>query len=320
MPLEISGLRRTWVNDRFVELNIKDQQPQRLDLCLVAELPEFSRSRLQALIKAGKVSVNGIPAHKSGQMIESGDWITVQIPPPQPSKLVPEQLPLDIIFENQDLMVVNKPAGMVVHPSAGHKSGTLVHAALAHAPDIEGVGGVQRPGIVHRLDKDTSGLILLAKNDAAHQWLQNQFSSRKVEKTYLALVDGAPPTPRGRIEAAIGRDPGNRKRMAVVPPGKGRSAISEYSTQHRYADHALLEVHPITGRTHQIRLHLAFLGCPVVGDRVYGRRHRSLALNRHFLHAARLSIQIPGETDLHEFKAPLPDDLANILDTLEEIA
>jgi 23S rRNA pseudouridine1911/1915/1917 synthase len=320
MPLEISGLRRTWVNDRLVELNIKDQQPQRLDLCLVAHLPEFSRSRLQALIKAGKVSVNGIPAHKSGQTIESGDWVTIQIPPPQPAKLVAEQLPLDIIFENQDLMVVNKSAGMVVHPSAGHQSGTLVHAALAHVPDIEGVGGVQRPGIVHRLDKDTSGLILLAKNDAAHQWLQNQFSSRKVEKTYLALVDGAPPTPRGRVEAAIGRDPVDRKRMAVVPPGKGRSAISEYSTQHRYADHTLLEVHPITGRTHQIRLHLAFLDCPVVGDRVYGRRHRSLALNRHFLHAARLCIRLPGETDLHEFKAPLPDDLANILDTLEEIA
>ena len=307
------------MNDRVVEYVYDEEQPQRLDKFLVAQLPEFSRSRLQNLIKEGKVTIDGIPAHKTGQIIDGSARVVVEIPPPQPSKLTAEDISLDIVFENNDLMVVNKPAGMVVHPSAGHQSGTLVHAALAHAPDIDGVGGIQRPGVVHRLDKDTSGLIVLAKNDATHQWLQEQFRLREVEKIYLALVDGAPPTPRGRVEAAIGRDPVNRKKMAVLPPGKGRSAVSEYTSVQKFADHTLLEVHPITGRTHQIRLHLAFLDCPVVGDRVYGRRHPSLPLKRQFLHAARLRIRIPGETELSEYEAPLPGDLTDTLESLGEI-
>jgi 23S rRNA pseudouridine1911/1915/1917 synthase len=301
-----------------VELVFNEEEPQRLDKFLVAQLPEFSRSRLQMLIKEGKVTVDGVPAHKSGQTIDGSMVVLIQIPPPQPTKLTAEDIPLDVVFENDDLMVINKPAGMVVHPSAGHQSGTLVHAALAHDPDIEGVGGVQRPGVVHRLDKDTSGLIILAKNDLTHQWLQKQFSSREVEKTYLALVDGAPPTPRGRVEAAIGRDPTDRKKMATVPPGKGRSAVSEYTTLSKYPEHTLLEVHPITGRTHQIRLHLAFLDCPVVGDRIYGHRHPSLPLKRQFLHATRLRIRIPGETELIEYEAPLPADLSDILESLVE--
>jgi 23S rRNA pseudouridine1911/1915/1917 synthase len=304
------------VNDRIVQLTFEREQPQRLDKFLVEQLPEFSRSRLQALIKDGRVTVDGVIASKSGQTVDSVSHIVVAIPPPQPSELVAEEIPLDIVYENNDLLVVNKPAGMVVHPSAGHQSGTLVHAALAYSVDIEGVGGVQRPGVVHRLDKDTSGLILLAKNDTAHKWLQDQFSSRQVEKIYLALVDGAPPTPRGRVEAAIGRDPVNRKKMAVVPLSKGRAAVSEYSTLRKYPAHSLLEVHPITGRTHQIRLHLAFLECPVVGDQVYGRRHSSLPLDRHFLHAARLRIRLPGEDDLSEFEALLPEDLSDCLDAL----
>ncbi len=308
------------MNDRIVEIIYQDDQPQRLDKYLVTQLPEYSRSRLQALIKDGLVTVNGVIAHKSGQMIDEGARVTLQIPPPKPAKLVAEQIPLDIIFENSDLMVVNKPAGMVVHPSAGHQSGTLVHAALAHAPDIEGVGGVRRPGVVHRLDRDTSGLIILAKNDATHQWLSDQFRTREVEKTYLALVDGVPPTQSGRVEAAIGRDPVDRKRMAVVPPGKGRSAVSEYHTVRRYPEHSLLEVHPITGRTHQIRLHLKFLNCPVVGDRVYGHKHSSLPLKRHFLHATRLRIKILGESEASEFEAPLPEDLILVLDQLKVIA
>jgi 23S rRNA pseudouridine1911/1915/1917 synthase len=266
------------------------------------------------------VTVDGIAAHKSGQLIDGGAQVTLKIPPPEPAKLEAEQIPLEIIFENNDLMVVNKPAGMVVHPSAGHHSGTLVHAALAHAPDIEGVGGIQRPGVVHRLDKDTSGLILLAKNDAAHHWLSDQFRTREVEKAYLALVDGAPPTSSGRVEAAIGRDPVDRKRMKVVPPGKGRSAVSEYRTLRRYPDHSLLEVRPITGRTHQIRLHLKFLGCPVVGDRVYGHKHPSLPLQRQFLHATRLRIKILGESEASEFEAPLPEELNVVLDELKLIA
>ena len=307
------------MNDRVVEYVYDEEQPQRLDKFLVAQLPEFSRSRLQNLIKEGKVTIDGIPAHKTGQIIDGSARVVVEIPPPQPSKLTAEDISLDIVFENNDLMVVNKPAGMVVHPSAGHQSGTLVHAALAHAPDIDGVGGIQRPGVVHRLDKDTSGLIVLAKNDATHQWLQEQFRLREVEKIYLALVDGAPPTPRGRVEAAVGRDPVDRKKMAVLPPGKGRSAVSEYTSVQKFAGHTLLEVHPITGRTHQIRLHLAFLDCPVVGDRVYGRRHPSLPLKRQFLHAAKLRIRIPGETELSEYEAPLPGDLTDTLESLGEI-
>lgn len=304
------------MNDRLVQLSYEQEESNRLDKFLVSQLPEFSRSRLQSLIKTGCVDVDGVTVTKSGHMVEKKAEIEVRIPPPKPTVLVPEDIPLEIIFENQDLIVVNKPAGMVVHPAAGHQSGTLVHAALAHTGEIEGVGGIQRPGVVHRLDKDTSGIILLAKNDAAHQWLQEEFRSRRVEKTYLALVDGAPPTVRGRVEAAIGRDPVDRKRMAVVPPNKGRSAVSEYSTITQYQQHTLLEVHPVTGRTHQIRLHMAFLGCPITGDRLYGRRRPSLDIDRQFLHAARLKIRLPEESDYIEFEAPLPEDLSKVLGLL----
>jgi 23S rRNA pseudouridine1911/1915/1917 synthase len=181
---------------------------------------------------------------------------------------------------------------------------------------MQGVGGEQRPGIVHRLDKDTSGLILLAKNDAAHQYLQEQFRDRRVHKIYLALVDGAPPTPSGRVEAAIGRDPAQRKRMAVRPPGKGRQAASQYRTLERFTEHTLLEVEPVTGRTHQIRLHLAFLGCPVAGDRVYGRARPTLPLKRHFLHAAQLEVRLPGEDEPRRFEASLPPELVQLLERL----
>jgi len=305
------------VSDRLITLVFDEHQAQRLDKFLAAGLPEFSRSRLQDLIREGFVTVGGSVVHKTGKVLESETVIQVRIPPPEPSGLSPEAIPLDILFESDDLMVVNKPAGMVVHPSAGHLSGTLVNAALSHAPGMEGVGGEQRPGVVHRLDKDTSGLILLAKNDQAHRWLQNQFRERKAQKTYLALVDGGPPTPTGRIEAPIGRDPRMRKKMAVVASGKGREAVSEYLTVERFSAHTLLEVHPVTGRTHQIRLHLAFIGCPVAGDTIYGRRHATLALNRHFLHAARLTVRLRGEKEPRTFSAPLPHELEAILEQLK---
>ncbi|HEX2698427.1 MAG TPA: RluA family pseudouridine synthase [Anaerolineales bacterium] len=291
---------------------------ERLDRFLVESLPDFSRARLQALIKNGFVHVNGSPAKKSGQTLESGTLVEVRIPPPAPTNLVGEDIPLDVVFENDDLIVINKPAGMVVHPAAGHKSGTLVHAMLGHDPDIEGVGGEERPGVVHRLDKDTSGLILLAKNDKAHRWLQDQFRLRKVEKVYLALVDGKPPTPSGRVEAPIGRDPSHRKKMAIVSERKGREAISEYKTLESFPDHTLLEFHPLTGRTHQIRLHCAFLGCPIVGDEIYGRKKSSLKLDRHFLHAYKLKITLPNESQSRLFEAPLPPELQNTLDTLRK--
>ena len=305
------------MNERLVTFEYQNDKPQRLDKFLVARLPEFSRSRLQQFIKNELVLIDGKPARKAGQSIEKGMILTVNIPPNAPSELEPEDIPLEIIFENADLIVVDKPAGMVVHPAAGHSTGTLVHAALAHAPEMEGVGGVQRPGIVHRLDKDTSGIILLAKNDHTHHFLQNQFRDRLVKKVYLALVDGQPPTSKGRIEAAIGRDTSQRKRMAVVSDHKGRSAVSDYATLESYAHHTLVEVHPLTGRTHQIRVHLAFLECPIVGDKIYGRRKPSLPIKRHFLHAQRLSIKIPGETESRTFEAPIPGELQKILTTLE---
>ena len=304
------------MNERLVVFQFEEEQAQRLDKFLVTCLPEFSRSRLQAMINDGLVSVDGVPARKSGQMLEGAEHVRVHIPPPQPSELIPEDIPLDVIFENDDVLVINKPAGMVVHPAAGHFSGTLVHAALAHAPEMEGIGGEQRPGVVHRLDKNTSGLILLAKNDLTHRWLQDQFRLRKVEKTYLALVDGQPPTPRGRVEAAIGRDTHQRKQMAITSSSKGRAAISTYLTLENFQNHTLLEFHPLTGRTHQIRLHAAFLGCPVVGDTLYGRRHPSLPIKRHFLHAASLTIRLHREQEPRSFNAPMPDELLQILETL----
>jgi len=306
------------LNNRQIVLHFNDPNPQRLDKFLAQSLPEFSRTRLQAFIRDGLVRVDGETAQKGGQALGLGSSIEVDVPPQKQAELVPEEVELDLIYENKDLLVVNKPPGMVVHPSAGHGSGTLVHAALAHAPDIEGVGGEQRPGVVHRLDKDTSGLILLAKNDASHRWLQNQFRARQVVKTYLALVDGKPPTAQGRVEAPIGRDPAHRKRMAIVPLNKGRQAISEYRTIEIFPHHTLLEIKPITGRTHQIRLHMAFLDCPVVGDRVYGRRNPSLKLDRHFLHAARLTVLLPGENEHRTFEAPIPEDLELTLEELRK--
>jgi 23S rRNA pseudouridine1911/1915/1917 synthase len=307
------------MNDKGGEMHafvFEAGRPQRLDKYLVECLPDLSRSRIQGLIDDGFVLVDGVVPRKAGQMLERRHQIEVVLPPPQPSDLIPEAIPLDIIYENQDLIVVNKPAGMVVHPAAGHSAGTLVHAALSHAPEMEGVGGETRPGVVHRLDKDTSGLILLAKNDLTHRWLQDQFRLRKIEKVYLALTDGYPPTPTGRIEAPIGRDLRQRKQMAVVSAEKGRSAVSEYHTLESFHEHALLEVHPITGRTHQIRLHLAFVGCPIVGDTVYGRRNSSLPIKRHFLHAARLTVRLRGENSSRTFEAPLPEDLQRLLEQL----
>lgn len=304
------------MNDCLFVFHYENEPAQRLDKYLVVCLPDFSRNRLQGLIKDGYITVDGETIHKTGKLIEKGSVVQVRLPPPTSTKLVPEAIPLDILFENEDVMVVNKPAGMVVHPAAGHASGTLVHAALAHAPEMRGIGGEKRPGIVHRLDKNTSGVIMLAKNDHIHRQLQVQFSARQVQKVYLALVDGKPPTPTGRIEASIGRDPTHRKQMAVVLPKKGRQAISEYRTLEAFPEHTLLEIHPITGRTHQIRLHLSYLDCPVVGDTKYGRRKPSITTERHFLHAARLTINLPGESQARTFKAPLPEELEQILQDL----
>ncbi len=306
----------TIMNDRIEKFRYTGEKSERLDKFLVTSLPEFSRARLQGLIENGCVLVNNVPAKKSGQSIDAGSEIELRVPPPVPSGLVGEDIPLDIIFENDEIIVVNKPAGMVVHPAAGHPTGTLVHAVLGYDPDMEGIGGEERPGLVHRLDKETSGLIVLAKNERAHTWLQDQFRLRTVNKTYLALVDGKPPTPTGRVEAHIGRDLHQRKKMAIVPAGKGRESVSEYKTLETFKEHTLLEFHPLTGRTHQIRLHCAFLGCPIAGDTVYGKKRVTINAKRHFLHAARLSIILPNEKEPRTFEADLPDELKKVIEEL----
>lgn len=289
----------------------------RLDIFLADKFPQQSRSRVQKWIANGAVKINGRLMSKAGYMLELNDAIELDVPAAEPTNVQPESIQLEVIYEDENILVINKPAGMVVHPGAGHATGTIVNAALAHAPEMEGIGGEGRPGIVHRLDKDTSGVLLLAKNDKTHRFLQQQFHDRLIHKVYVALVDGRPPTPEGVIEAAIARDPSHRKKMAIVQAGRGREAVSRYKTIREYSEHTLLEVYPQTGRTHQIRLHMALIGCPIAGDLVYGRRHPSLEINRHILHAARLTMKLPDSENEIIFEAPLPDELTGILASLE---
>lgn len=299
-------------------IKFEEKEALRLDKFLVSRFPDLSRSRLQSIIKDGFVMVNDQIISKNGFILEEGMKVTIEIADIVSSALVPEDIDLDIIYETDDLMIINKAAGMVVHPSAGHETGTLVHAALAHAPEMEGIGGEHRPGVVHRLDKDTSGLILMAKNDRTHRFLQEQFRSREVKKTYLAIVDGAPPTPSGRIEAPIGRDPSHRKKMAIVPLQRGREATTLYRVLESFKEHSLIEAKPLTGRTHQIRLHFAFLECPIVGDQIYGHRHLSLDVNRQMLHAFKIEVLLPGEEKVRTFEAPIPADMLTALSTLRK--
>ncbi len=304
------------MSDREISLEVT-APGGRLDRFLADRIPDVTRSRIQKLIRKGLASVDGLVVTKTGHALEGGEIVDLYIPAPSPSSLTPENIPLDVIYENPDCLIINKPPAMVVHPSVGHPQGTLVHAVLGYAPDLKGIGEEKRPGVVHRLDKDTSGLIIFAKHDRAHQWLQKQFKDRKVEKTYLAITDGLPPTPSGRIEANIGRDSKHRQRMAVLPAGKGREAVTIYQQLHRYPAHSFMELRPITGRTHQIRVHLAFIGAPVLGDRVYGKRKVSVPVDRQMLHAARLALTLPGRRKVTEFEAPLPDDFQHILTHLE---
>ncbi len=304
------------MSEETIILLNQTERELRLDKFLAEHLEEYSRSYIQKLISEGGVNVDGFPIYKKAELLNPGAEVEVTIPPAKETTLIGEDIPLDILFENDDLIVINKPAGMVVHPALGHASGTLVQAVLGYAPEIEGVGGIKRPGLVHRLDQNTSGVIMLAKNDRAHQFLQSQFQARSVDKQYLALVDGRPPTPQGRVEVAIGRDSKFRQRMAPALERDGKEAISEYFTQEVFPEHTLIKVSILTGRTHQIRVHMAFLGCPVVGDTVYGRKKPSIKIQRQFLHAFRLSILIPGEKTKKTFEAPLASELVDVLDLL----
>jgi 23S rRNA pseudouridine1911/1915/1917 synthase len=297
-------------SEQVVHLQV-DAVGERLDRYLARVLPDLSRSQVQRLIRDGLVTLDDeIP--KVGTPVGPGMQVVVHIPPPPADKILPQPIPLDIVYEDDDLLVVNKPAGMVVHPGHGHSQGTLVNALLARYP-ILAVGESGRRGIVHRLDRDTSGLIAVAKTEDALEHLRRQFKSRQVKKTYLALVHGQPPAPEGIIEAPVGRDPRQRQRMAVI--AEGRPARTRYELWEDLGDYSLLSVSPETGRTHQIRVHLAWLGMPVAGDPVYGhgrgaRRAKSdVGLERQFLHAWRLSFERPDGKGLISLEAPLPADL-----------
>ncbi len=288
------------------------QSGERLDRHLARALPELSRSRIQQLIRAGLVTVDSKPT-KPGMLVEAGMQITLRIPPsPSAPSLIAQPFPLDIVYEDEALLVIAKPAGLVVHPGAGHPHNTLVNALLAYCPTLA-TDESQRPGIVHRLDRDTSGLLIVAKTERALEHLRAQFQQHRVQKTYLALVHGRPPTPQGIIEAPVGRDPHYRQRVAVI--SGGRAARTAYQQLAPLGDYTLLRVSPETGRTHQIRVHLAWLGIPVAGDRIYGRRREQVAMPRQFLHAWQISFEHPSGTRL-SLKAPLPADLRAVLDAL----
>jgi 23S rRNA pseudouridine1911/1915/1917 synthase len=287
--------------------------PGRLDSWLTRQWPDVSRTRWQALIRGGYVTVNGRVVDRPGIRLSGGEQVGAQVPAPQPAELAPSDIPLRIVYEDGNVLVADKPAGIVVHPSAGHESDTLVQAVLNHAPGLPGVGGERRPGVVHRLDKDTSGLVIFAKHDGAMLELQRQFKARQVKKTYLAIVHGAPPTEEGLIDAPVGRDPRERKRMAVVAEQKGRPARSRFHRIGQLGEYALLLVEPETGRTHQIRVHLAYLGTPVAGDRVYGSRHQPDWLGRQMLHAWRLQLGLTDEPEPRRFEAAIPADFREAL-------
>jgi 23S rRNA pseudouridine1911/1915/1917 synthase len=291
---------------------IADRAGERLDTFVARRLSELSRSRAGKLIDQGLITVGGRQG-KPSEKVAAGATIEVVIPAPEPTGLVAEAIPLTIVYQDNDIIVVDKPAGLTVHPAPGHPSGTLVNALLAACPDLRGISGTLRPGIVHRLDKDTSGLLVVAKNDRAMRALQRQMKEREVHKTYLALVEGVPSPREGMIEAPIGRNPKNRKKMAVV--AGGRESTTRYRVREVVGgEHALLEVELVTGRTHQIRVHMAALGHPVVGDAVYGRR--SDVIGRQFLHAWKLGFGMPLGGRQVEFESPLPADLREALEAL----
>lgn len=294
---------------------------QRLDKVIMSHVGNrFSRAQVQAFIKDGLVTVDG-KAVKAGIKLKGGEQITISVPPRDESRAVqPEAIPLTVLYEDDDLAVIDKPAGMVVHPGVGDETSTLVSAILARWPQIAEMNiEPKRAGIVHRLDKGTSGLIIIAKHDRARRQLAEQFQARTVEKSYLTLLERTPPTTTGRIEAPIARDPNQRKRMAVLRSGK--PAISEYEVIDRdfLDDRALVRVTLLTGRTHQIRVHMAFIGCPIVGDAVYGFRKQRIKMKRQFLHAAHLCFDQPTSGERLCFDLPLPAGLQNILDKLRPV-
>ncbi len=294
-----------------------DRAGQRLDLFLVSVGAGPSRSSLRKDILAGRAALNGSPA-RPAQIVAAGDVVTLDPLPPAPLTVAAEAIPLRIVYEDRDLLVIDKPRGLVVHPAAGNPRGTLVNALLAHCHDLSGIGGTIRPGIVHRLDKDTTGLLVVAKNDLAHLGLSAQLKERAVSRAYLALVHGTMPDPRGRLAMPIGRHPVDRKRMAVVPCGK--PAVTDYEVLEDLGPYSLLRLHLLTGRTHQIRVHLAAIGHPVAGDPTYGRRREDLPLAGQALHAGRLAFVHPRTGEPMSFTAAPPEDFQAVVARLRASA
>jgi 23S rRNA pseudouridine1911/1915/1917 synthase len=302
----VAEIRRVTVTEK--------QQGLRLDRGLAEQLPDLSRSRLQQLIRQGQVWLNGQPCLDKDRPLQAGDQIEVRIPPATPTSLQPEPIPLDILYEDEDLLVLNKPRGLVVHPAPGHASGTLVHALLAHCPHLSGINGELRPGIVHRLDKDTTGALVIAKHDQAHQHLQAQIQAKTARRIYLGVVFGRPAQSQGTISAPIGRHPVDRQKMAVLPPGQGRAAVTHWQVLERLGNYTLMQFELETGRTHQIRVHAAHLHLPIVGDPLYTRSKTSpVKLSGQALHAWKLSFVHPRTGQPLQFTAPLPEEFERLL-------
>lgn len=289
---------------------------KRLDLFLADLFPNSSRSAVSNLIRSGSVRVQG-ETSKAGYRIKEREKIEVAIPPPMPLEIVPEKVLFEVIHEDDELIVLAKPPGIVVHPACGHQTGTLVHGLVYHCVDLPGIGGEQRPGIVHRLDKDTSGVMVVAKDERTHQALVSLFMERKVEKTYMAVLRGRPKSSQGEIIRPIGRHPVNRKKMAVLETG-GREAITRWRVLEEFSSpYTYVELRPETGRTHQLRVHMASLGHPIVGDALYGKKEDSRAkippIKRQCLHAFKMSFVHPGRGEKMTFIAPLWPDMAEVL-------
>jgi 23S rRNA pseudouridine1911/1915/1917 synthase len=306
--------RKQTVNKLRVEVNT-DETGARLDMFLAGRFEQYTRSRIKNLIDEGKATVNGKTA-KAGLKLAAGDAVELDVPELAAVDTQPEEIPLNIIYEDSSLLVINKPRGMVVHPAAGNKNGTLVNALLNHCTDLSGIAGELKPGIVHRLDKDTTGLLVVAKNDRAHLSLSKQIGEKSAKRIYLALVEGNITQDQGRVDAPLGRSLSDRKKIAVVEDG--RQAATEYFVLERFSGITLVECHLETGRTHQIRVHMRHIGHPVVGDLTYGARRQRYTLVGQLLHAARLEFTHPETGERMKFEAPLPDDFAKVLEGLRK--
>lgn len=306
--------------EQAIDLKVDTDSPIRIDRWLADQLPQLSRNRIQKLIEQQAVQVNGVPCPTKKAILSAGDQVHVRVPTPIPLALEPEPIPLDVLYEDDALIILNKPAGMVVHPAPGHAKGTLVNALLYHCGDsLTGVGGVYRPGIVHRLDKDTTGAIVVAKTETALHHLQNQIRAKTARREYIGLVYGAPREPSGVIDQPIGRHPKDRKKMAVVDIAKGRQAVTHWQLGERLGNYSLLHYQLETGRTHQIRVHSAFMGHPILGDATYGSgRSTGVNLTGQALHAIRLTLIHPVTGVAIAAEAPLPEDFSKLLRRLRQ--